>query len=93
MITVNEYFERNVKSLAYATSKGKSTVGVMEAGEYEFGTSSAETMLVIEGRLEALLPGEQGWKFFDAGETFNVPANASFKVRSVGQSSYLCKYQ
>jgi uncharacterized protein YaiE (UPF0345 family) len=53
MISVNEYFDARVKSLGYTTTTGKSTVGVMEEGEYEFGTSTHETMIVIEGELIA----------------------------------------
>ena len=93
MIKVNEYFDGGVKSLGYETSEGKSTVGVMEAGEYEFGTSTHETMIIVEGQLDVLLPGEQVWKSYTKGQAFEVAANVSFKVKSVGQSSYLCKYQ
>ena len=83
MISVNEYFEGTVKSLGYQSSEGKSTVGVMEEGQYKFGTSSDETMLVIEGALEVLLPGEQDWQIFKKGESFNVPANSSFEVKEL----------
>ncbi|MDN3547093.1 pyrimidine/purine nucleoside phosphorylase [Mucilaginibacter aquaedulcis] len=93
MINVNEYFEGAVKSLAYDTAQGRSTIGVIEKGEYEFGTSSHETMTVIEGRLEALLPGQQDWQVFTNGQSFEVPANASFKVKTSVQSSYLCTYR
>lgn len=93
MISVNEYFDSKVKSLGYKTSVGKSTVGVMEEGEYEFGTSTHETMIVIEGELIAQLPGETEWKSFKAGSSFEVQANATFKVKSIGQSSYLCRYK
>jgi uncharacterized protein YaiE (UPF0345 family) len=93
MINVNEYFDGAVKSLAYAATNGKSTIGVIETGEYEFGTSTHETMTVIEGELVALLPGEQEWKSYANGQSFEVPANTSFKVKSQGQTSYLCKYQ
>jgi purine/pyrimidine-nucleoside phosphorylase len=93
MISVNEYFDSKVKSLGYATASGKSTVGVMEEGEYEFGTSAHETMIVIEGELITQLPGETEWKSFTAGTSFEVAANARFKVKSVGQSSYLCRYK
>jgi uncharacterized protein YaiE (UPF0345 family) len=65
----------------------------MEEGEYEFGTSTHETMIVIEGELITLLPGESEWKSFKAGTSFEVAANAVFKVKSVGQSSYLCRYK
>jgi uncharacterized protein YaiE (UPF0345 family) len=93
MISVNEYFDARVKSLGYTTNNGKSTIGVMEEGEYEFGTSTHETMIVIEGELITLLPGETEWKSFKAGTSFEVAANVVFKVKSVGQSSYLCRYK
>ena len=93
MITSNAYFDGTVKSLGYTSATGKSTVGVMEPGEYEFGTSAKETMIVIEGELIALLPGELEWKSFKAGTSFKVGANTSFKVKSVGQTSYLCQYE
>lgn len=93
MINVNEYFEGSVKSLGYTSAEGKSTIGVIEKGEYEFGTSNHETMTVIEGQLDALLPGESEWQSFTAGQSFEVEANTSFKVKSHVQSSYLCKYK
>lgn len=93
MINVNEYFEGAVKSLAYTTAQGRSTIGVIEPGEYEFGTSSHETMTVIEGALQALLPGAAEWKTFTNGQVFEVEANTSFKVKAEVQSSYLCVYR
>lgn len=92
MITVNEYFDGAVKSLGYENN-GKSTVGVIDAGEYEFGTSTHETMIVIEGEMKVLLAGQTEWKTFIAGEKFEIEANSSFKVKIVGQVSYLCKYK
>lgn len=65
----------------------------MEAGEYEFGTSSHETMIVVEGELIALLPGEKYWKSFKSGTSFDIIANSSFRVKSIGQTSYLCQYK
>ena len=49
MITVNEYFNATVKSLGYSAANGASKIGIMEVGEYEFGTTTHETMTVIEG--------------------------------------------
>lgn len=92
MINVNAYFEDTVKSLGYETTEGKSSVGVMEPGIYEFGTSTHETMIVIEGELKATLPGESAATSYKAGQRFEVPANVTFKVEAVGQTSYLCKY-
>ena len=93
MIKGNEYFDGKVKSLGYASAEENSTVGVMEEGEYEFNTGSAEIMVVIQGQLSALLKGEKEWTTYMNGQEFNVPANSSFKVRSKGQTSYLCKFQ
>lgn len=93
MISSNEYFNATVKSLGYTSKTGKSTVGVMEEGNYEFGTSTHETMTVIEGELIALLPNQTVWKSYKNGESFEVAANTVFKVKSVGQTSYLCTYK
>ena len=92
MINENSYFEGNVKSLGYSSSEGKSTVGVMEEGEYEFGTGSPEKMTVIEGELQVQLIGETTFNSYKSGTFFNVPGNSKFKVRSVGQTSYLCQF-
>ncbi|MEQ9287294.1 MAG: pyrimidine/purine nucleoside phosphorylase [Cyclobacteriaceae bacterium] len=92
MINSNEYFEGKVKSLGYSTDGGTSTIGVMEAGDYEFNTSSKEQMIVIEGSLDVQLAGEADWKNYRNGDSFEVMAGSSFKVKSTGQTSYLCKY-
>lgn len=91
MIIVNEYFDGAVKSLGYENN-GNSTVGVINAGAYEFSTSSHETMTVVEGAMEVLLAGQTEWATFVAGEKFELAANSSFKVKVVTQVSYLCKY-
>jgi purine/pyrimidine-nucleoside phosphorylase len=93
MINVNEYFGGQVKSLAYTTTEGKSTIGVIEPGTYEFGTAMHEIMTILEGELKALLPGSDTWKTFGKGQNFEVPANASFKVEATVQTSYLCQYR
>ncbi|WP_396602369.1 pyrimidine/purine nucleoside phosphorylase [Algibacter sp. R77976] len=93
MISTNEYFEGNVKSLGYTTATGKSTVGVMEAGEYEFGTSTHETMIVIEGEMTVKLPGAPNWKLFKSGEAYEINANEKFQVKVAQQTAYLCQYK
>lgn len=93
MITVNEYFGGAVKSLGYDSAKGKTTIGVIDKGEYEFGTSMHETMNVIEGELFALLPNSSDWTSFKQGQSFEIDANQSFKVRTENQCAYLCEYK
>ena len=93
MISTNEYFEGHVKSLGYATSNGKSTVGVMEAGEYEFGTTTHEKMIVIEGEMTVKLPGSSDWKTYKAGEAYEIEADERFQVKVEAQTAYLCQYK
>lgn len=49
MFKVNEYFDGTVKSIAFDMTAGPATIGVMAAGEYEFGTSQLEIMHVVAG--------------------------------------------
>lgn len=93
MISTNEYFEGQVKSLGYTTSKGQSTIGVMEAGTYEFGTSTHETMQVIEGEMVVKLPGTSEWITYKPGESYEIDANEKFQVKVSAQTSYLCTYK
>lgn len=93
MFEVNEYFEGRVKSLAFNTETLPATVGVMAVGEYTFSTAAKEYMTVTSGRLTVQLPGQTNWQTFQSGETFEVPANASFQVKVEVESSYLCAYE
>jgi len=92
MIAVNEYFEGNVKSLAFANSEGSVTSGVMEIGEYTFGTSQDELMKVISGELQVKLPGQSSFTSYPSGAEFNVEANCEFNVIVKEQTAYLCFY-
>ncbi|MCK5881741.1 MAG: pyrimidine/purine nucleoside phosphorylase [Sinobacterium sp.] len=92
MFDVNEYFDGNVKSIAFKGEQLPATVGVMAAGEYEFGTKQKEVMTVVSGELVILLPGESQWKSFTAGQSFSVDANVSFGVKVASDTAYLCTY-
>jgi len=93
MSDVNEYFDGNVKSIAFTNTGLPSTVGVMKAGSYTFGTSQKEYMTVISGQLDVKLPGTDTFKRFDDGETFVVDANSSFDVKVPVDTAYLCRYE
>lgn len=92
MFKVNEYFNGNVKSLAFTMPECPATIGIMAKGEYEFGTSSKEIMTVTSGKLIVMLPESNEWREYKAFESFNVPANSKFQLRVPEDSSYLCKY-
>jgi len=92
MFQTNEYFDGKVKSIAFQSEEGKATLGVMAAGEYEFGTSTQETMRVVSGTLTIKLPSSDAWVDYKAGTEFIVPANQKFGVRVAVESAYLCLY-
>lgn len=93
MLNVNEYFDGSVKSIALENNQGQLTVGVMEAGEYTFGTSQHETMTVVSGALTVKLPGNEEWVTYAAGERFEVDADQSFDLKVAEQTAYLCQYR
>jgi purine/pyrimidine-nucleoside phosphorylase len=93
MFKTNEYFDGKVKSIAFETAEGPATVGVMAAGEYEFGTSTVEHMTVVSGIMDVMLPGDTEWKTFKEFETFIVPKDAKFKVKMQTDTSYRCLYK
>ncbi|MEM8945711.1 MAG: pyrimidine/purine nucleoside phosphorylase [Planctomycetota bacterium] len=93
MLEVNEYFNGNVKSIAFQTATLPATVGVMEIGEYEFATEKKETVTVVSGCLSVRLPGSEAYKDFPAGESFIVEANEKFQLQIAVQSAYLCTYE
>lgn len=93
MINVNDYFEGKVKSMGLENEDGKLTVGVMAAGEFEFGTTTVEYMTVVSGSMTVLLPGESEWKTFAPFETFVVPAGERFKLKLDKPAAYRCIYK
>ena len=93
MFKTNEYFEGKVKSIAFDTTDGPATLGVMAPGEYEFGTSTAEYMTVVSGTMTVMLPGESNWKEYKPYDTFVVAKGQKFKLRIQTDAAYLCLYR
>tara|TARA_B110000503_G_scaffold83460_1_gene127334 strand:+ start:48073 stop:48354 length:282 start_codon:yes stop_codon:yes gene_type:complete len=93
MFTINQYFDGNVASIAFQTATLPATVGVMAAGEYEFGTTQLETMTVVSGALTVKLPGSSEWQTYNGGEQFAVPANEKFQLKVAEETAYLCTYE
>ncbi len=93
MFKTNEYFDGNVKSIAFTTSEGPATIGVMAKGEYEFSTSTKEIMIVVSGKLTVKLPEQQIWKDYNVGDKFIVDANKKFQLKINEDSSYICYYK
>lgn len=65
----------------------------MLAGEeYEFNTDEKEIMEIISGELEVLLPGEDGWRTINGGESFEVSAGSKFGLKIKQITDYCCSY-
>lgn len=92
MFDTNEYFEGKVKSIAFEGEKLPATLGVMAAGDYEFGTSQFETMTVVSGTMTVKLPESTEWQSFTSGQQFTIEANKSFNVKVETDTAYLCTY-
>lgn len=89
----NIYFDGKVASHTVLFPDGsKKTLGVMQAGEYEFSTGLAEVMEILSGELQWQIKGESGWKKVSGGESFNVPANSVFLMKVETVSDYCCSF-
>jgi len=89
----NVYFDGKVTSRTVLFGDGsKKTLGVMLPGEYEFGTGDKEIMEIFSGDLDVLLPGEKAWKTIAGGQSFEVAANAKFKLKVRKLSDYCCSF-
>ena len=92
MLTVNSYFNDQVKSIAFQGESLPATVGVIRSGEYQFDTRQHETMTIISGTLLVQLPNSTEWLSYTAGESFEIDANDEFTVKASGDTAYLCTY-
>lgn len=89
----NIYFDGKVTSRVVVFADGsKKTLGIMMPGDYEFGTDDNELMEIQAGEMDVLLPGENDWKTFTKGASFEVPKDSSFKLKVKTVTDYCCSY-
>ena len=92
MLQHNGYFEGKVQSIGFQRNGRRATVGVIDVGEFHFGTDAAERMTVTSGELQARLPGEAAFRAFPAGTAFEVPGQSGFDVQAAAPAAYLCEF-
>ncbi|HKQ72058.1 MAG TPA: pyrimidine/purine nucleoside phosphorylase [Polyangiaceae bacterium] len=92
MLKHNTYFEGKVQSVGFERNGREQTAGVIDAGEFHFGTAAAERMTVISGELTIKLDGATEWKTYPAGTAFEVAAKSGFDVRAASPAAYLCEF-
>ncbi len=89
----NIYFDGKVTSRTVVFEDGsRKTLGIMLPGEFEFTTADKEVMEIISGELDVLLPGENTWKAFRGGQSFEVAANSTFGLKVRSLTDYCCSF-
>jgi hypothetical protein len=89
----NIYFDGGVVShTELFADNSKKTLGVMQPGEYEFSTGKAEIMEILSGELEVSIAGARDWQAVRGGESFEVPADSSFRVKVAQLTDYCCSF-
>lgn len=92
MLKHNTFFDGKVQSIGFERNGRRQTAGVIDVGEFHFGTDAAERMTVTSGELLAKLPGEAAFRAFPAGTAFEVPAKSGFDVKAAAPSAYVCEF-
>ena len=89
----NIYFDGKVTSRTLIFADGsKKTLGIMLPGDYGFNTGEKELMEIMSGEMEVLLPGEAAWRSITGGQSFEVAADAKFKLKVKTLSDYCCSF-
>jgi purine/pyrimidine-nucleoside phosphorylase len=90
----NVYFDGKCVSHSIVLADGtKKSVGVILPSSLTFNTGAPEIMEGVAGSCRVRLKGESEWKTYGAGESYNVPGNASFDIEVTGEPyHYICHF-
>ena len=89
----NVYFDGGVTSRTINFANGEmKTLGIIQPGEYSFDTDKKEIMDILAGECEVLLAGEEQWQRYATGDTFEVPAKSSFRIKALSLTDYCCSF-
>jgi purine/pyrimidine-nucleoside phosphorylase len=92
MLKHNTYFEGKVQSVGFERLGRKLTAGVIDRGEFHFGTDAPERMTVVSGELGVRVDGTSEWRHYPAGTIFEVPGKSGFDVRASEPAAYVCEF-
>ncbi len=84
--------DRCVSHTLHFADGSRKTVGVILPSTLVFNTGAAEVMEGVAGSCEYRLDSSQPWSKSGAGETFNVPANSRFEIRTGEGYHYICHF-
>ncbi len=92
-LSSNVYFDGKVISRTFYKENGdRFTLGVITPGTYKFDVGDKEIVRLITGTAEVSLPGDNEFHQVSAGETFVVPPESDYDIRTYGVVEYLCDY-
>ena len=78
----NIYHDGKVTSRTIISPTGEmKTLGVMLPGTYRFSTQASEVVDITQGHCRVKLAGDQAWENYEAGQSFEVPANSHLKLK------------
>lgn len=89
----NVYFDGKCVSHTVQLADGtRKSVGVILPASLTFNTGVPEIMEGVAGSCRVRLKGEAEWKTYGAGESFQVPGNASFDIEVTEPYHYVCHF-
>lgn len=92
MLKHNTYFDGKVQSVGFERNGRRHTVGVIDAGEFHFGTDAAERMTIVDGEVFVRVDGATAWAHYPAGTSFEVAAKSAFDVKAAAPAGYVCEF-
>ena len=89
----NVYHDGKVTSRTIITPAGEmKTLGVMLPGTYRFSTQASEVVDITQGHCRVKLANDQAWENYEAGQSFDVPANSHFDIEVTELLDYVCHF-
>ena len=89
----NVYFDgKCVSHTVFLPDGGRKSVGVIFPSTLTFRTGEPERMEITGGSCRVRLPGDRDWRIFHTGDSFSVPANASFDIEPLETLHYVCHF-
>jgi purine/pyrimidine-nucleoside phosphorylase len=89
----NLYFDGKCVSHTVLFADGtKKTIGVIFPSALTFNTGAPEIMELNAGKCRIRLKGEEAWKTYEGGQSFNVPGNSSFDIETLETLDYVCHF-
>jgi hypothetical protein len=87
----NTYFDGSIQSLGFERNGRRTTVGVVQPGDWHFDTAGPERMSVVSGELHARVAGGD-WRHYPVGTAFEIPGKTGFDIRALLPAAYVCEF-